>query len=98
MTARLQREEEKHLAATETLMQRVKKLTTENEELSSSNATLEVDLSRHYAASRGLLGRNLPENVDILKMSMGVHSVWIVVSVAFFAIAGICEEVGAAAG
>lgn len=52
LTTRLHREEEKHLAATETLMQHVKKLTTENEELSSSYATLEVDATRQYPASR----------------------------------------------
>lgn len=48
LTARLQREEDKHLAAAETLLQRVQKLTTENEELGASNATLEVDVSRRF--------------------------------------------------
>uniref|UniRef100_H3DBJ6 Outer dense fiber protein 2-like n=1 Tax=Tetraodon nigroviridis TaxID=99883 RepID=H3DBJ6_TETNG len=53
LSARLQREEEKHLAATETLLQRVKKLTAENRELSATNAALEVDHTERYPASRG---------------------------------------------
>lgn len=45
LTARLQREKNNHVAATETLMQQVKRLTTENGELSASNASLQVDVS-----------------------------------------------------
>lgn len=57
---RLQREEEKHLAATETLVQRVEKLTTENGELGASNATLEVDRARQYPVSRGHFQKTIP--------------------------------------
>lgn len=68
MTARLQREEEKHLAAAETLMQHVKELTTENEELSSSYATLEVDATRQSQHPGDSFERQFSENVDIMKM------------------------------
>ncbi|XP_029687114.1 outer dense fiber protein 2 isoform X2 [Takifugu rubripes] len=46
LTARLQREKNNHVAATETLMQQVKNLTTENGELGASNALLQASVSK----------------------------------------------------
>lgn len=46
-------------------MQHVKKLTTENEELSSSYATLEVDVIQRPG---DIFERQFSENVDIMKM------------------------------
>lgn len=80
LTARLQREEEKHLAATETLVQRVEKLTTENGELSASNATLEVDPTRQYPASRGHFQKTIPwkcgynEDVKVWYLTLSILS------------------------
>ncbi|XP_056913139.1 outer dense fiber protein 2-like isoform X3 [Takifugu flavidus] len=46
LTARLQREKNNHVAATETLMQQVKNLTTKNGELGASNALLQASVSK----------------------------------------------------